>query len=119
MARMWVNRRLQADSRSAASKREPQHCANLLHPFGSQASDTLAQAFLRDGNGIVEVYRASVLHPVIHIQCHRRWHVPDRGGNWRHGYSREMSNGAIASENENRSLLVRLCKSAKVNISTV
>ena len=99
--------------------REPHSGADLLHPLSTQAGQALTQSLLRDRDRFVQIYCASTLHPVGDIQDHLRRHVSHRGGNWCHGYARKMADGAIASEYQNRSLLVRRRKLAKVNITAV
>ena len=104
---------------SSASKRKPKRCADLLHPLMIQADHPLPQTFLRDGHRVVQIYRASALHPVIHIQDHLRRHISDCRSNGGHGYGRQMGNGAVAREYENWPLLVRLRKLAEMNITPI
>ena len=104
---------------SGTTKREPQCCTDLLHPFRTQAGDTLAQTFLGHGYSVMQVYRASALHPIIDIQYHLGRHVSDCRGDRGYRCTREMANRAIASEYEYRPPLVRRRESAKMNITAV
>ena len=70
---------------SSASKRKPKRCADLLHPLMIQADHPLPQTFLRDGHRVVQIHRASALHPVVDIQYHFRRDVSDGRGDGGHG----------------------------------
>ena len=100
-----------------ASEREPQRCADFLHPSAAEAGYTLAQSCPRDGDCVVQVHGATAFHPVVQIQYHLRRHVSNCGGDGRHGHGGKMADGAVASEHENRQLLAGRRKSAKVNIA--
>lgn len=104
---------------SGTAKREPKCCTHLLHPLITQAGDALAQALLGHSYGIVQVYRAPALHPVVYVQNDLRRHVTDRGGYRGYRYSRKVAYHAVASEYQDWPLLVRRRELANVNVTAV
>jgi len=67
-----------APARSAASEREAQSRANLLHSFGTEAGDSSSKASLRDGNKIVKIDCTTGFHAVLDFQYDLGGHVANR-----------------------------------------
>jgi hypothetical protein len=67
----------------------------------------------------VKIDGAGPFHAILHIENDLGRDIPNGGSDRRDGYGREMANKALPGKQKNRPLLIRLGKSAEVNISAI
>jgi len=100
-----------------ASKRETQSRTDLTHTSRTQPAHALSQALVRYGNRVVQIDCAGTSHTVVFIEQHFRWHTANRGGDGRNCDGRQVTNSAVARENNDWPAFVRRRKMVETNVS--
>src|SRR6185437_14614528 len=103
-------------STGVATDRETQRGADLAHPYVAEMSHAFAQAPLRNGDHIVQVGHAGLLHTIRFTQHDLRWHSTNRGCDRRNGHGRQIGHGAFPRKYDDWPLLVRWSKPVKTDV---
>jgi hypothetical protein len=89
-----------------APEREAQSGTDFPHTQRTQLRNPSAQSILRNGDRIVQVYCTRRFHAIFFAQDYLGGYVADRGRYGSNGDSREISDSAVAGQDEHGALLV-------------
>src|SRR5262245_8104635 len=102
MAHPWSNQLV-----AVATEAEAQGCTDFRHSERTELCNPLSQAILSDGDDIVQIYGTVRFHAIILSEQNLGRHTANRGSDRRHCNRRQIRQGAVARENDDRPFLVR------------
>jgi hypothetical protein len=77
-----------------------------------------SEALLRDGDHVVQVHCARLLHAVRFIEHDLRWHASNRGRDGRDSHRRQVRHGAFPRQDDDWTLFVGRSKPVKANVAS-